>query len=347
MTERDDDAEVRELIAAAGRLPKSIEPPRDLWPGIEARIAGTATGTRDTGHGTRWRRRLLVSLAAAAVVALVLLGRRGGLQPGGGWQVTRVAGRPLVGTAPLGPTGQLTVGQSLVTDDTSRAVIRVGDIGFVEVRPASRIRLVRARSDDHRLALDRGEIYAKVDARPRLFFVETPAGTAVDLGCAYTLTVDSAGNGLIHVTGGYVELDWSSRRSIVPLGFWAETRRGVGPGTPYAEDAPEALRHALAALDFTGGGAPAARRALAAARPEDAVSVWHLLSRVEPPLRAEVYDRLATLVAPPAGVGREDALRLEGAALDAYWNAIRRIAWRRVILKGVRDIDPRTGKAQQ
>src|SRR2546426_9941603 len=123
--------------------------------------------------------------------------------------------------------------------------------------------------------------------------VEMPAGVAVDLGCAYALEVDSSGNGLIHVTAGYVELQWSGRRSIVPLGFAARTRPGVGPGVPFAADAPEALRLALEAYDFGNGGAAAVRRALSAARPEDAVSLWHLLSRVEPALRGAVSGRHA------------------------------------------------------
>src|SRR5256886_8440456 len=94
------------------------------------------------------------------------------------------------------------------------------------------------------------------------------------------LAVDSSGNGTIHVTGGYVEFDWGGRRSIVPLGFRADTRRGFGPGTPYAEDAPEELRRALAAFDFANGGAAAVPPAPAAARPADAGSPWHPLGRV-------------------------------------------------------------------
>ncbi len=338
MTERDQDAEFRELLERAAQLPKSIEPPRDLWPEIEARIAGKAR--------VRFRTWLLIPLAAAAALAVLLLGRRGPPRPGEAWEVTRVAGLPLVGTTPLGATGALKVGDWLQTDDSSRAVILVGDIGHVDVKPDTRIRLVRAQRTDHRLALERGEIYATVDAPPRLFFVDTPAGTVVDLGCTYTLAVDSSGDGTIHVSAGYVEFDWSGRRSIVPLGFRAETRRGFGPGTPYAEDAPQALRRALAAFDFASGGAEAVRQALAAARPEDAVSLWHLLGRVDPALRAGVYDRLATLVPPPAGVTRPGALQLDRAPLETYWNTIRRIAWRRTILKGIRDIDPRTGMAR-
>jgi hypothetical protein len=336
MTERDNDREFSDLLAAVDRLPQSVEPPRDLWPGIEARIAGTRPGKG-------WVRRLLVPLAAAAVLAVVLVGRRGTLQPEGVWEVTRLAGVPRVGATPLGAGGALRTGEWLETDDSSRAVILVGAIGHVEVNPGTRIRLVRARPTDHRLALDRGAIYAQVDAPPRLFFVETPAGVAVDLGCAYTLEVDSSGNGVIRVTGGSVEFHWSGRRSVVPVGFVAVTRPGVGPGVPYAADAPDALRRALEAHDFANGGAAAVRRALTAARPEDAVSAWHLLSRVDPVLRGVVYDRLAALVPPPAAVTRDGVLRLEPRQLDAYWTTIRRIAWRRVILQGIRDIDPRTG----
>ena len=344
MTEREDQPEFRELLEQAARLPKSIEPRRDLWPEIESRIAGTRPGKGERGR--RWVPWVVIPLAAAAILAVVLLGRRGALERRGAWEVTRLAGLPVVGRSPLAATGVLQVGQWLETDDSSRALILVGDIGHVEVKPDTRIRLVRAQRSDHRLALERGEIYAKVDAPPRLFFVDTPAGTAVDLGCAYTLAVDSSGNGTIHVTGGYVEFDWGGRRSIVPLGFRADTRRAFGPGTPYAEDAPKALRHALADFDFSNGGPAAVRRALAAARSEDAVSVWHLLDRVDPSLRRAVYDRLASLVPPPAGVTREGALRLDRTMLETYWNTIRRIAWRKAILQGIRDIDPRTGTAR-
>ena len=338
MTERDDEREFRDLLAAVERLPKSVEPPRDLWPGIEARISGKG---RILGLPRRW-----IPLAAAAALVLLWLGGRGTIQPAGAWEVTRLAGRPLVGETLLGASGRLRVGQWLETDDSSRAVILVGDIGHVDVQPGTRIRLVSARSTDHRLALARGAIFAKVDAPPRLFFVEMPAGVAVDLGCAYALEVDSSGDGLIHVSAGYVELQWSGRRSIVPLGFAARTRPGAGPGVPFAADAPEALRRALEAYDFGNGGAPAVRRALTAARPEDAVSLWHLLARVDPALRSAVYGGLAALVPPPAGVTRDGVLRLEQRQLDAYWTAIRRIAWRRIILQGIRDLDPRTGLAR-
>jgi hypothetical protein len=313
-----------ELNEAIGRLPKSIEPPRDLWPGIEARLGGSR----------RRRRWYWIPLAAAAALVAVLIGRGPG---NGSWTVSRLAGLPIVGSTPLRDAGKLRVGQWVETDDSSRALIAVGRIGEVAVGRRTRIQLVAARSDEHRLALARGVIEAKVDAEPRLFFVETPAGTAIDLGCAYTLEMDSLGNGLLHVTAGVVEFETGSRRARVPMGALVRTRPGVGPGIPYVEDAPEALRRALDSwvMDVKG--------ALAAARAEDAISLWHLIQRVDVSQRGAVYDRLAALVPPPPGVTRAGIVALESRHLEGYWTVIHRILFRRMILRGVRDIDPRTG----
>ena len=325
----------RELQDAAKGLPKSIEPPRDLWPGIQDRI-----GRRSWRGGPRWYW-VAVPLAAAAALVAVLIGRSG--PPA--WDVAPLAGRPLLGTRPLVASDRLRVGDWLETDDSSRALIAVGRIGQVEVRPGTRVQLIAARAEDHRLALARGTIDAKVEAIPRLFFVETPAGTAIDLGCAYTLETDSLGNGLLHVTGGEVEFQTGERSSRAPLGAVMQIRpapRG-GPGIPYVEDAPEPFVHALATFDFENGGARAARTVLALAQPQDAISLWHLLQRVDPSLRGDVYDRLAALLPPPEGVTRPAALVLDEPALASYWQKIRRILFRRTILRGVRKIDPRTG----
>ena len=137
------------------------------------------------------------------------------------------------------------MGGALETDSSSRALIEVADIGQVEVEPNTLMRLVETSEDEHRLALDRGSIEAKIVAPPRIFFVDTPSAVAVDLGCAYSLDVDEAGNGLLHVTSGWVELVRDGRNSYVPIGTMCLLRAGVGPGTPYFNDASDAFRQAL------------------------------------------------------------------------------------------------------
>src|SRR5436309_715730 len=95
-----------------------------------------------------------------------------------------------------------------------------------------------------RVALERGKLHAFITAPPRLFFVDTPSAEAIDLGCEYTLAVDDAGIGLLHVTLGWVMLERDGRESYVPIGAMCETRPGVGPGTPFFEDASLSFKEA-------------------------------------------------------------------------------------------------------
>jgi hypothetical protein len=63
---REHERQLRELLAHAAALPRSVSPARDLWPGIEARLA--AGGWR--GTVASWRGPLVLAAAAAVLVAL-------------------------------------------------------------------------------------------------------------------------------------------------------------------------------------------------------------------------------------------------------------------------------------
>lgn len=271
-------------------LPRSIEPPRDLWPGVRRRI--------------HWRRSLTLAgtgLAAAAALVFVLL-PRGTLVP-----TTVVAGRPRISRA------------RVVTDDSSRARLTLS-IGDVLVEPQSDLRVLTIKPGEQRFELREGTISARVLAPPRVFVVETPAAVATDLGCAYVLQVDSMGNGVLRVTAGQVELAAGGRLAIVPGGAVALIRKGFGPGSPRREDAPAALVRALEGIDFGSQESVAVGSALKAARVDDALSLWHLLSRVNSADRGKIYDRLAHLVPPPDGVTRSGVLALDKGMLDLWWN---------------------------
>jgi hypothetical protein len=196
----------------------------------------------------------------------------------------------------------------------------------VEVDPGSRLRLVTNGPGRKRLSLERGTIHAVIWAPPGEFVVDTPSAVAVDLGCVYTLHVDDSGAGLLHTTMGWVGFKLNGHESFIPAGAICQTRPKVGPGTPYFEDASASFRDALSKFDFTAT-TPLERNALlgillADSRKEDALTLWHLLSRVGDADRPRVYDRLASLAPPPAGVTRDGILRLDRPMLDAWWNSL-------------------------
>ena len=85
------------------------------------------------------------------------------------------------------------------------------------------------------------------------------------------------------VTLGWVGLGQHEVESLVPQGAVCALRPGAGPGTPYFDDAPGALVEALSMIDGAAGRMPAGAldSVLAAARPRDAFTLWHLLRRAE------------------------------------------------------------------
>jgi hypothetical protein len=156
--------------------------------------------------------------------------------------------------------------------------------------------------------------------------VDTPSAVAVDLGCIYTLHVDDSGAGLLRTTMGWVGFKLKGRESFIPAGAVCATRPKIGPGTPYFDDATPAFREALSRFDFEAT-TPEERGTLLGvligdARKKDALTFWHLLSRVTDADRPSVFDRLASLAPPPAGVTREGILRLDRPMLDAWWDSL-------------------------
>ena len=330
--------EAQAFLGLGELLRQETAPDADLPTGAQAAAWILDRGDRETGRrgdGATGRRsegaRTLLSSWVLVPVLAFLAGvvwlhfrpvAHSPRRPVAAWSVARIAGAPTVGADRIHGTGRLQVGQWLETDAASRARLSVANIGQVDVEPNTRIRLVETRANEHRLHLARGAMEARVSAPPRLFFVETPSAVAVDMGCAYTLQVDDLGRSLLRVTLGWVAFVLNGRESIVPAGAQCETRPGIGPGTPYFEDAPAALRKALARLDFEQGGAPALAVVLAEADLPDTLTLWHLLARVPEGLRGQVYDRLTELVPPPTGVSRAGVLRLDPGMLDRWKSAI-------------------------
>ncbi len=215
-------------------------------------------------------------------------------------------------------------GSWIETDGNSHTTIRIGEIGFVELEPNTRLRVVTAGPNEHRLALARGEIRAKISAPPKLFFVDTPSGTAVDLGCEYSLHTDDAGSDFLHVTRGWVSFQWKGLESLVPAGASCRTRTKAGPGIPYFDDAPENLKEALDMFAFGKTSGDMLSIILAESRQRDTLTLWHLLSRVAPGDRRRVFDRMTALTPLPAGVSREKAIELDPQTLT-HWRE--ELAW--------------------
>jgi hypothetical protein len=252
-----------------------VEAPESVWNGIEAAIReGRPCDARSF---PRWR----VAFAVAAAIFVLATGIY--------WFRIRQAAW-------------------IETKGSEQVTLHIGDIGSVDLGPNTRLRIEADRAKQHRLTLAHGSIYAKISAPPRLFFVDTKSGTAIDLGCEYALNMEENGSGLLRVTKGWVSFQWQGLESLVPAGAICRIRPAHGPDLPYFEDAP---REFVQAVD---GGA--LDSILSFARLRDTLTLWHLLSRVTPGDRAPIYDRIEALTPIPAGISRERVLTLDPETLN-------------------------------
>jgi hypothetical protein len=311
---RGDLEQVRSGIAALDNLPVA-QAPDTIWLSIEAAL-DQPRPARPTAGFRAWRLAWVAAalLIAAAVATYWQRGRPQALQ----WDVTRLEGSPRVGSRTLDATGRVGPGDSIATDGASRIQVKVGTIGSVDVAPRTTLRIVNTSPSEHRLALGSGEIYARISAPPRLFFVDTPAGTAIDLGCEYRLQCDRAGSGVLRVFTGWVSYERNGRESLVPAGAVCITRAAHGPGTPYFEDASGAFTSALAEFDFGARTPESLGTLIRESRARDTLTLWHLLSRVGTSDRPAIYERMASLSPPPAGVTRDRILALDAGALEQW-----------------------------
>ena len=290
---------------ASARAEKLILPARSYW---------------------RWAAAAAVVAAAAGLSLLAIPAAR--VTP---WQVSRIEGPSRVGSRDAEPFMALRAGDVLRTGAASELSLLADPMGQIDLGPNSEMRA----ASDRRMLLDRGRLHAFIWARPREFVVDTPSARAVDLGCEYTMDVDPSGNGLIRVSLGWVAFQHDGYESFIPAGAECVTRPRRGPGIPFYADAPELFRKYLRA--FEEGDASALPTILRTARPEDGLTLWHLLTRVPPGDAAAVYDRFAELVRergiepaaksvqgpdPLAGVSREAVLRRDPKAIDQCWDAL-------------------------
>jgi len=277
----------------------------------------------------------LPRLAAAAVIlfalGITIFSLRPKFEPGTGatWDVANLQGAPQIGTRTIAANQapvKLRVGQTITTNGDSRASLSQFDLGEIRIDPNSRVRLLQTDANRKRIQLDVGTIHAAIWAPPGTFVVDTPSAVAIDLGCAYTLQVAPDGSGTIRTTLGWVGFHLNGRDSFIPAGAMCSTRPKLGPGIPYFEDATPVFREAIAQFDSSPENSPARNAALAAilseARKQDALSLWHLLSRTNPAERDYVYARFAALVPPPKGVTRAGILNLDQSMLDLWWNSL-------------------------
>lgn len=197
--------------------------------------------------------------------------------------------------------GVLPLSGVLQSSGTGVTSVQLGEVGSFVIHGDAEIQLREAPFDaptsPYRFELKRGRIDVSVTAAPRRFIVDTPAVSAVDLGCEYELEVDERGVTRLRVTSGAVALEGAQVASRVPEGYEAVAFPGKAPGVPVALGASQELREA--AVVFAEEPSLGFEALLTAAGQTDEHTLRALLERASGTQREQVIRRLEALTTQP------------------------------------------------
>jgi hypothetical protein len=182
----------------------------------------------------------------------------------------------------------------------------------MEVEPGTALRLRATASNRHRLVLTRGSLRTRIWAPPGAVVIKTPAGDVIDLGCVFTLDVDSRGTARLRVDSGWVELVNLLGESLIPAGASSVMDRGAVPLVPVFDDADPVFREGVRSLEASPPEELSPQKAVelaARARARDALTLLALAGRVAPSLRRPLLERAAAVAPPPSGVSVDEVAR--------------------------------------
>ena len=258
---------------------------------------------------------LAAVFALAFIIYLVSLFRQGNeinvvssdiVEIGAKWKVSNLKGSPMIDNLLMKNNDSINIGQYLITDDTSRAELTVGNLGTVTIEPNSKIKFLKDSDGESRIELVYGTIDANILAKPRSFFVDAGKVTAVDLGCAYKISMDEKGDGLLYVKSGRVSLESAGgRESLVPEGKYCILKKDIGPGTPFRGDTSPKLKKALMDFDFGECGSQCVNVILKNAKKTDAVTLLNIIPRVDDEYKTIVYDKVSNYYTPPKNLPKD------------------------------------------
>jgi hypothetical protein len=318
--------ETLNLSKSVSYLSKEMAASPDIWKRIEHKISPQEKGTtkrssnifsinqkprsqrsiyeQHTYSGRILKYSVITLIAAMILIAILpsFFRERGHQSTGFSypfWPVIQLKGLTTVNSRIVNGRDSIKLGEWIETKDSGKAMLQIPGVGSIILEPNTKVKIVKTDTGEQRISLEYGTINANITTKPGTFIVDSRSAEAIDLGCAYTYSIDTGGNGLIYVKSGMVEMNHDGRKSLVPAGKFCITKTGFGPGTPYRENTSPELKDALLKYDFGNGGHESVNTILKHATKGDAITLLNLLPKVDEENRSKVYERVSHFVPPP------------------------------------------------
>jgi hypothetical protein len=334
-------AELKLTLQSSGTLRKEIHQGGELWEGVSEFnendpainlnniLYSPLRRREDTLFKIKLRRRVLrsrwiaVGAPLSAVLAAILISvfYFSKTSPAF-WQVQTLKGSPVAGDKIINDSGILPAGGWLKTDIHSGARLKTGMAGEMDVDPGSELQLVSTKENDYKVYLKFGRLYVKIWTPTNLLSLIIPSAYVIDKGSTYTIEVDKSGSSSLRVITGSIIIRSGTDNEIIPAGAVCETMKNRNPGTPYFQNSSAAFKTALSVYDFGNRSRADLEKVIQNAGKNDAMSLWYLLKDTSPGGMELVYNKLAELVPPPAGVSLDGIKKGDNNMLLMWWDRL-------------------------
>lgn len=237
------------------------------------------------------------------------------------WKVITVEGRVEINGL-QDHSGKISQGQSLLTENSSRATILVPKVGNVEVGENSLIVLVKAKDGDNRILFRRGSINITNTSNMPDFSIEFKNYIVADRGGELNISIDDRDNARILVKYGFTEIEKNGDIIYLDDGYACEIRSGSRIGTPFRQDAPEEFRNEIVKYDYQNGGENSIDKIMELASEKDMLTLLALIPKSPQVKRQLLFQAIANKFPPPAGVTRMGIIRGDSQMLYLWWQEI-------------------------
>ncbi len=214
-------------------------------------------------------------MALIATAAILMIAVPAALR----WRLTWPEGREWkVVAASSSVPETLSVGETLRTDPTEWAIVRVARLGWMRVLGDADVTLQNTGGGRHRLALQRGTLRVRVWSPPFSIFISTPAGEVIDLGCEFLVTASDEQTEL-EVLSGWVQLENRYGEALVPEGALSVMVQDARPRVPVFKDAAAEFHDAVRTAEIDKN-LDAIDTIVRTSRPRDVLTLLLLATRM-------------------------------------------------------------------
>jgi hypothetical protein len=261
---------------------------------------------------------VILTIASAIILAVIIFDNT----PDTFRTVEKISGYPIIGSQILIDEGKLRVGEKLITDSESRARLKLESIGEIDIEPKTEIQFIETKTFEQRLILAKGQIAARTWIKPKTFSIETPSAIITDLGCEYNLVVNDRASTSLYVESGWVQMQYKNTKALLCAGTMCISDSLTGVGTPFFKDATKLFKESLYKLDISSNNKSELVKVLSESRPNDLISLFNLLKRLDRESRRKIFDRISSLFKIPKGITREGIMNGNDDMMGRLWTGL-------------------------